>query len=382
MKHAEFLKKLTKGKVPRLILLVGDENHFKDKVLKAISKRLFEDDDDADLGTVVFEAPKPRDAEKLPASRIFEEVQTIPMLAENKLVVVHYAERILSDQADVFFPEAGRFMNQPEHGSHLVLFVSGAVARITKKIETLGGTAVACKKLYDSPAPWKRGRGPAVSETAEWLSGEARELGHSLSPQDAEILVKRIGGNLAQLKQELDQLSLLAGKGRPISSAMVDSGEAQRTQSAFKIADAVIQGDCKQALTTLHEAFSQGLDMGGADRSVVTASTSVALIVLNSLFRRFINLYQGARLVASGHSPASAADHLGIKGFPARKFEREVSNQRLPEITEKMKLFRQAESDLKGGSSLSTQLVLERLVIELIQFRALPASTRVVRRMW
>lgn len=385
MNVKEFQRSLKKEEVPRACLFYGQEEHFKNQLIEEIRNRIHEDSEAADLGTVTFDGGRNKEGENLTANRIFEELQTLPLLSPHKLVVVRQTQKVFEENAEEFVELLTEFMKAKSVSGTLVLHTQGAVAKIVKAASSKGVVAVDCKKLYDTKAPWKRGPGASVSETATWLSTEARQLGHSLDPMDAELIVEKLGGNLTRLRQELDKLSLLAGEKNPIRRTIVEEtlgGSSERTHATYQWTDAVVGQQVSKALAMLGSIFSEGLDMGPGDRSRVTHPSSITLILLSSLFKRYANLYEGARLVSQGQSPAAAAAHVGLKGYPAKKFAGEVTRHRLADLEATIPLFRIAERDVKGGSALGPQLILETLVIHLIQGKALPASVRPKREAW
>jgi len=382
----ELQKKLDEGEVPRVLLLHGDEPHFMEQAGKAIRRTLFPEPEAEALGLVRLECPAPRESGTLSVSRVLEELQTVPMLGGARLVEVIHAERLLKDQGEELVAGLGAYLTAKNTSGHLVLKASGKIGRMKGSLQKKGAFLLECKRLYDTPAPWKKGREGAVSETAQWLAGEARSRGHALDPADAEILVRRLGGGLARLEQELDKLSVLVGEKRPIPRSAIEAGlgeGSERGHDSFRLADAVVAGRAREALVLLHEIFSEGLTAGSGDRSGrITQPPAIALMLLSALFHRYRKLAAAARMVAAGRSPAVAAEALGLAGFAARRLADELRDVRLADVEAAIPLFRVTERHLKGGSPLHPRIILERLIVDLTAGRSLPAGVRLGREDW
>src|SRR6266403_1577774 len=121
-----------------------------------------------------------------------------------------------------------------------------------------------------SEAPWVRAvekHGVWVPvwpvETAAlpaWLRTRARQLGVTVEPAAAQLIVDRVEGNLLAAKQELEKLSLLAGA-EPISADLVlrSVGDSAR-YDVFQLAEAAAGGEAERALRVLFGLKSEGVE--------------------------------------------------------------------------------------------------------------------------
>jgi DNA polymerase-3 subunit delta len=94
----------------------------------------------------------------------------------------------------------------------------------------------------------------------EWLRTRAKALGVSIEPKAAELIIARVEGNLLAAQQELEKLSLLAGKA-PIDSELVlkSVGDSAR-YDVFQLASAAAAGDARRALHVLLGLKSEGVE--------------------------------------------------------------------------------------------------------------------------
>ncbi len=93
-----------------------------------------------------------------------------------------------------------------------------------------------------------------------WLRTRARQLGVTVEPAAAQLIVDRVEGNLLAAKQELEKLSLLAGA-EPISADLVlrSVGDSAR-YDVFQLAEAAAAGEAERALRVLLGLKSEGVE--------------------------------------------------------------------------------------------------------------------------
>lgn len=93
-----------------------------------------------------------------------------------------------------------------------------------------------------------------------WLRARAKHLQVEIEPAAAQLIVDRVEGNLLAAKQELEKLSLLAGK-EAISADLVlrSVGDSAR-YDVFQLAEAAAAGDAARALRVLLGLKSEGVE--------------------------------------------------------------------------------------------------------------------------
>lgn len=181
------------------------------------------------------------DAESATENQILDAVQSLPFLANRKMVVVRglgnnksAAEQIeqiidsVSDSTDLIFHE-------PSIDKRTVYF---KVLKSKTQLEEFGELD-----------------GPNLSN---WLIGEAKNQGGELSYADANYLLERLGTSQQMLASELDKLLTYEPK---ISRASIDLLTEPAPQSkVFDLLDAAFSGNKKRALKLYEEQRAQKVE--------------------------------------------------------------------------------------------------------------------------
>ena len=161
-------------------------------------------------------------------------------------------------------------------------------------------------------AAFERDRGafafPRVTDAAtlrDWVVRLARERGHAIRPQAADLLIERTTLDLAALASELEKASLYAGPGATIETAHVEATAAfARAAAVEELADRLAGGDLRGA----HRAL-RGL-LGAGEPPV----RIVAFLAAN--LRRAL---QVAELAEQGLSSETIAARLGMPAWLLRR---------------------------------------------------------------
>lgn len=100
---------------------------------------------------------------------------------------------------------------------------------------------------------------PSGAQLERWLAQRARALGASVTPEAARRLIEAVGENPRTLDNELEKLSVYAGKGGEIDAAAVQALTPDTRQSrGFDLTDALARRQRAKALALLHEFLADG----------------------------------------------------------------------------------------------------------------------------
>lgn len=192
------LRNLKKGAFDSVYLLQGDEDVLKDEAVRALLAATL----DPSARDFNLDA---RFAADLDAETLHALVNTPPMLAERRVVVVRGAEQI-GKRKSKLRDELLRYLAAPNPTTVLVLIVS-AGEEPDAELLTAGVAAVTLE-----PLPPER--------VTRWVAHRASQLKLTLAPDAAALLVEAVGNDLGALATELDKLAALAGD-RPATTADV-----------------------------------------------------------------------------------------------------------------------------------------------------------------
>lgn len=369
MAPAGIAKAWAKGKLPRAVLLYGQEAALREEAIGAIRKAAFADGDGG-MAWVVMHGPRPGaagDQEALTPAAVLDEVRTRPMFGdpdEPKVVVIRQADGFFAtaDNRDVF----ERNLDKLPGNSALVFEVADPgrlkTTNFFKKIGAAGGL-VDCEPLRSQ---W--GLDGAGSPLAEELERRARALGLNLTPRAGVALIERSGQTLGVLEEELAKLALTLGGGEG-KAIEVNEGHVEkicadtRLVGAFEFADAVAERDLKGAWEALGAIFGKGLGDHKKPGRVVSNEAEISMRLLGALTYALTQLQDLRGLIDAGRSEFDACKEAKLFGFRADKARRQIRKHTSASLRKAMEALLRANLDLR--SSAGRQNALEKMVLEI-----------------
>jgi DNA polymerase III subunit delta len=269
---------------------------------------------------------------------------TLPFLVDRRVVVVRDAGRLLTADAARLI----EVVKDPLPSTVLVLVGGGGTvpAPLVKAITAAGEVVdVSVNRPADRKA---------------WLAEHLRGAPVTLEPQAAQLLGQHVGEDLGRVEGLLGALAAAYGQGARISVEQLEPylGEAGNV-ARYELTDAIDRGDVAAALSLLHRL----VDAGGLS----------AVEVHYSLHRHYSNMLalDGA-MVSSGEE---AAQLLGVgSSFVGKKALEQSRRLGSARIAQAIAWLAQADLDIKGGTGLPAELVVEVLVARLSRQTRLRAT--------
>jgi DNA polymerase-3 subunit delta len=310
-----------------LIAVYGDDAYLRRESFRALIHGLLGSGDD-ELAITRFAG------DKTSLSAVFDELRTLPFLVKRRVVIV--------DDADTFVTAHRKELEQLAEGTatpgSLILSVktwpgNTRLAKLFAKV----GLAVECKT-------------PDERQLPGWLVQLAKSReGVTLQAPAAQLLVELVGPEIGLLSSEIEKLSVYVGERRTIERAdvavMVGSGRVDEIWDA--IADATV-GKGGEALASFDKLMSSGQHPVGL---LAAMSASLRKVHYAGQLRRAkLSLAEACKVAGAFPPPRVGEQHTHLG--PSRV-------DRLPAM------MLQADLDLKGSSTLSSETVIERLVAVL-----------------
>ena len=159
--------------------------------------------------------------------------QTLPMMAQRRLIYVRDLSAMSADDAEPLLS----YLARPNPSTVIV-------AQVTKLDKRIKLYAQLSKKgfLHVLEAP---------RQLAPWLRSEAKQRGVTLEPAAVTRLIDAVGDDLSRLALTVEQLGLYAA-GRAVTSDDVDDLVADtRERTVFELTDAIGAGDRPRALAAV-----------------------------------------------------------------------------------------------------------------------------------
>ena len=303
----------------------GDEPLLRDQAVGAIrSAVLGESAEEFNLDHLAGRGLSP--------SALQDSVTTLPVMAPRRLVVVSEFEPIGREAArekliDAMVDVVRELAGQEE----TVLLVTASKADARAR----------WVKAFKSPAARVECKAPEKAhELVNFVLEEARSQGLSIEKRAARQLAERIGSQLLALRGELTKVALLAGEGNPISLDHVEAATQDVSERAsFELMDAIGTGRTGAAVSELGTLLASG------------AQAEQLLGNMASHFRKMARLRAGEPMKGNEW-------YLNKLESQSRRYGQRGLRVCLDRIHE-------ADGALKGLGSISKEMTLESLVIDL-----------------
>ncbi len=335
MSPDEALREARAGELRPLYLLVGDEAHLIDQVVRALKE-----------ATVAGGIPGLNEdqlmAGEVDVDAVLGAARTLPMMAKRRWVLVRGLEKWESDKGDKRGSALDRLADYAENpASSTVLVLVGPALDKRRKLANLGrkhGWLVSCET-------------PKRAELPRWIEARAKERGNRISYSVADLLAELAGPELGPLADALERVALYVGEGQEITEAAVAECVVRvRSATVWELVGAVGRRDVASALRFLDDVFDpqdRGLRLLG-----VLAWATRQLVRFESAMRN------GAR-------PDEAAKAAGAPPFKARELADQVRAVPRPVLESWLERLSEVDLALKGGSKRPPKAILEQALIDL-----------------
>ncbi|MEO8290625.1 MAG: DNA polymerase III subunit delta [Gaiellaceae bacterium] len=266
-------------------------------------------------------------------------MNSLGLFGAGRLVIVHGVEGWKKADHDAL----AAYLADPVTGAVLALVADEPPkdATVAQLVARRGGEVLA----YDIPKP----KDPSV-----WVRGEFARLGAEASDDAARRLVEIAGGDVALLEREVDKLATWAG-GEQIGPREVEElAVPQHDSPAWALADAWGSRDVAGVLAACEAELEKDVE---PFLVAVRLAAQVALV-------------RGAQALADeGLGARDIAKRLKKHEFRVRKALGHADRYSRDELDAAVVRLAELDAALKGASRLSSELELERALIEITAAR-------------
>jgi DNA polymerase-3 subunit delta len=255
-------------------------------------------------------------------TRVVALAQTLPMMAERRMVFVRDLALMPADDAEPLI----NYLAKPNPSTVIV----GVASKIDKRLKLF---AALSKKgfIHILEAP---------RQVAPWVKAEAQAKGVKIDGPAISRLVDAVGDDLSRLSLAVEQLGLYAGD-RPVTSDDVDDLIADtRERSVFELTDAIGSGDRARALAAVASLCDQ-------------RESAVGVVVMLARHVRQMSLLHAMR--KQGVPKNELPSRIGVPPFVVDKLiaqSRSYSPDVLARATQRLAA---ADRALKGDITLTSQ---------------------------
>jgi DNA polymerase-3 subunit delta len=327
------------GRLRPVYLVVGEERYYRQQVVAALRQAVV-GSDGASLNEDQFVAGE------VDAKVVLGAARTLPMFGPRRLVTLRSLER-WDNKSDAEAKEAKGVVHKPL--DQLADYAASAVDTTTllliaEKIDNRRRLITVARKegfLVVCASPPR-------NVLPGWVRQRAREHGHAMTPQAAELLAELVGADLCALGDALERVELFVGKGIELTEGVVLECVANmQPGTVWDLASAVGRRDAGAALAALDRVF----EPGGGPRLVGLLCWSARQLIRFGSARR------------AGLSADDAARQAGVPPFKVRELSDQLRQLPLERAEQWLETLAQVDFDLKGGSRLPQKAVLETALL-------------------
>ena len=307
-------------------LVVGEEDLLRDEAVATLKAALL--GEGGDFNFDVFYGDEAAGTDILTCAL------EVPVFAERRMVLVKGAEKISAREAEVLLP----YLAAPVQAT-TVIFVSTKLDGRLKFSQALGRAAVTidCSPLRDV-------------QLGPWVSRDAQRLGLKLDEKAVGVLKETSGGSLYAVRRELEKLASYITTDRPATDADVyQLRGVEPGASVFDLTLAIAEVQRGRVLSIL----ARNLEAGEAP-----------LRILGSLAWQYRRIWKMKELLREGGREGEAARTLRMDPMQVRAFLGRLSDEH---VRDALRLFWEADGQLKGGSSGQPKMTMERVLLRLCQ---------------
>ncbi|MFD2446128.1 DNA polymerase III subunit delta [Bacillus sp. CGMCC 1.16607] len=329
-------KQIKKGEFAQLYLLYGSESFLIHETIQLlINHVLNEDEKDFNLSTY--------DLEEIPIEVALEDAETFPFLGEKRLIILQNPVFLTSEKTkekvEHNISKLELYISNPPPYSIVVLAAPYEKLDERKKItKELKRNAVMgeAKKLNDQ-------------ELRNWIKDRISVNGVQMEEKALDKMIAIAGTNLFVLTNEIDKMSLYVGNEKKIDLQTVEKLVSKTLeQNIFELVDKVVHRKTEDALRIYYDLLKQNEE---------------PLKILALLAGQFRLIYQVKELARKGYGQQQIASAIKQHPYRVKLAAGQASLFTDKELVEMMRLFAEADYQMKTGSLNKT------MIIEMIFFK-------------
>lgn len=317
------------GKFSPVYIFAGEEPYFHEETLNKLEKALNVDT----LNREIFYAPDTS------VHDIVLAAQTIPFIAERRLVIVKEAQRIKQTEAS----KLAEFLKSPSETSCLVLLWPEKIKKDAMRSPLFSaveksGAVVEFKPVYERDIP-------------SWIHRKAAERKKTVTSDAAEYLLQESGTSLMDLNNELEKLFLFVGDRKEINLQDVETLSGHTKQvNLYELSEAVESKDLKGAMRIIEPLLNEG------------EVPVIILSFINTAIRKL--LIAKSLLEDCGLRRDEISQKLRLHPYFSRSFFTNLDKHTKNELIKDLQLVLEADIALKS-SAQPDNAVFEELLLGL-----------------
>ena len=270
-----------------------------------------------------------------PVAEIINLAQTLPMMAEKRLIIAKEIEALKASDVEELLP----YLHDPSPTTCLIMISNQPKYEKKAVLDAVEAHGVAMRfyALLDK-------------EIVPWIESLARSHGLKIERSACQYLWQVIGNDLQKIQNELEKVEIYLKEKKTITFNDVKAVVGDfREYGTFELAAALGQRDREKAFVILTRLIQEG------DQPVA---------LLGSIVWNFRRLLRAKAMEADGLGYDEIKKRLKIIFYESASFQRQMRSFSLKSLYDAFEVMQHADRSLKS-SSLNGRLVLERMILKL-----------------
>ncbi len=342
MSYQQIIEDIKGNDVKKIYIMYGEEGYLMEEAVKRLKQQLISPDFES-LNFLAIEG------KELEVDRLIDACETLPFMAERKLVVVKAFEglqgkkKTISDAAEAALID---YIGKIPDFTCLVFYGLSSVDSRKKLVKeaTKQGRTLNFERLKEN-------------ELSKWISGKFKD--HKKEAQQKEIayminhldyLGKNAGQNLFDIENEIEKIIGYMGEEGLLKQQHIEGVSIFRYQNdIFKLMDAIAGRNLSEALERLNHMLDEG---------------EVAIRLMVTLSNQIKNVLSAKLLLEEGYNPKMIASKLGLHPFVASKAAAQSNGYTIKRLRELLNHFLNMDLMMKSGR-IKDRIALELIIVEI-----------------
>ena len=334
MNYENILNFTKQGKIYPVYLFYGKENYLKEDILKKLRNRLI-DPAYRELNYKVFYG------EKLSINEVINDLETLPLISEHKLVVIKEAEKINKNDETKLINYFNRLSLKNNFSTLIIIYKESIPNK--ELITAIKRVGIASNFNITDKA-----------KLTLWIKSKFRQSNKKITQEALFYLQSIIGPDLGRLFNEIEKIDIYTKDQKIIEKedVMISIGGSEAV-NIFKVLDSIGDKDIKNAIDGLVK-----LNQGNLHH----------LSIFAMIYRQIKLILQTKLLLAGGFNFKEVEKKLKLPYFVIEKIIKQSKKYTFKEICKSYELLNIADLELKN-SQKEPKIILEELVMNIINQR-------------